>query len=107
MNEELKDMIREVSDESLDRSKIIQSIPDVESVALMLESFPIEERLAIWAEIEPQRRLLVLLNLRHDPRETIIDAMELKELDALFDNMYADELIELSETLPDRLIDRA
>ena len=107
MNEELKDMIREVSDESLDRSKLIKSIQDVESVALMLESFPIEERLEIWAEIEPERRLSVLLNLRHDPRETIIDSMELKELDALFDNMYADELIELSETLPDRLIGRA
>jgi magnesium transporter len=107
MNEELKDMIREVSDESLDRSKLIKSIQDVESVALMLESFPIEERLAIWAEIEPERRLSVLLNLRHDPRETIIDAMSLQELDSLFDNMYADELIELSETLPDRLIGRA
>ena len=91
MNEELKDMIREVSDESLDRSKLIKSIQDVESVALMLESFPIEERLDIWAEIEPERRLSVLLNLRHDPRETILDAMSLQELDALFDNMYADE----------------
>ena len=107
MNEELKDMIREVSDESQGRSKLIKNIQDVESVALMLESFPIEERLEIWAEIEPERRLSVLLNLRHDPRETIIDAMSLQELDALFDNMYADELIELSETLPDRLIGRA
>jgi magnesium transporter len=107
MNEELKDMIREVSDESLDRSKLIKSIQDVESVALMLESFPIDERLEIWAEIEPERRLSVLLNLRHDPRETIIDSMSLEELDALFDDMYADELIELSETLPDRLIGRA
>ena len=33
MNEELKDMIREVSDESLDRSKLIKTIQDVESVA--------------------------------------------------------------------------
>lgn len=107
MNEELKDMIREVSDENLDRSKLIKSMPDAESIALMLESFPIEERLAIWKDIEPERRLPVLLNLRHDPRETIIDSIELKELDALFDNMYADELIELSETLPDRLIGRA
>ena len=107
MNEELKDMIREVSDESLDRSKLVKSIQDDESIALMLESFPIDERLDIWAEIEPEKRLSVLLNLRHDPRETIIDAMSLQELDALFDNMFADELIELSETLPDRLVDRA
>ena len=107
MNEELKDMIREVSDESQDRSKLIKSMQDVDSIALMLESFPVEERLEIWAEIEPEKRLSVLLSLRHDPRETVIDAMSLQELDALFDNMYADELIELSETLPDRLIDRA
>lgn len=107
MNEELKDMIREVSDESLDRSKLIKNIQDDESIALMLESFPIDERLDIWAEIEPEKRLSVLLNLRHDPRETILDAMSLQELDALFDNMYADELIELSETLPERLIERA
>ena len=107
MNEELKDMIREVSDENQDRSKLIKSMQDVDSIALMLESFPIEERLEIWAEIEPEKRLSVLLSLRHDPRETIIDAMSLQELDALFDNMYADELIELSETLPDRLVDRA
>lgn len=107
MNDELKDMIRDVSDESQNRSKLIKGIQEVESIALMLESFPIDERLEIWAEVEPERRLSVLLNLRHDPRETILDAMSLQELDALFDNMYADELIELSETLPDRLVDRA
>ena len=45
-------MIREVSDDNLDRSKLIKSIQDDESVALMLESFPIEERLEIWAEID-------------------------------------------------------
>jgi len=107
MNEELKDMIREVSDESLDRSKLIKTIQDVESVALLLESFPIDERLVIWAYIEPERRLSVLFHFCHDPRETILDAMSLQELYALFDNMYADELIELSETLPERLIERA
>lgn len=107
MNEELKDMIREVSDDNLDRAKLINNMQDAESIALLLESFPIEERLAIWQEVEPERRLSVLLNLRHDPRETIIDAMALQELDALFDNMYADELVELSETLPDRLVGRA
>ena len=84
MNEELKDMIREVSDENQDRSKLIKSMQDVDSIALMLESFPIEERLEIWAEIEPEKRLSVLLSLRHDPRETIIDAIEYGTGDAKY-----------------------
>lgn len=107
MNEELTDYIREFSQDSTDRKKRLNSINDDEQIALILESFPIDDRREVWADIEPERRLRVLLCLRQDPRETILDNLSLNELDALFDGMYADQLIDLAESLPKRLIERA
>ncbi len=107
MSDSIEELIIKAADPSEDRERWLNTIQDEETIALLLESVPIEQRLDIWRDLDSERRLPVLLNLRHDPRETILDAMSLSELDALFDNSDAEALIELAETLPRRLVERA
>ena len=78
-----------------------------DEIGLLLESVPIEDRLILWSKIDSNNRLSVLLCLRHDPRDSIIDEMSFEDLDLLFDDISADQLIELAETLPERLVQRA
>ncbi|TXR54370.1 magnesium transporter [Reinekea thalattae] len=80
---------------------------DFESVALLLESLPLDLRLSTWQQIAPEKRLAVLIEMRSDPREHLFDDMSLAELDALFEGIEPSELVELSESLPERIIDRA
>lgn len=110
MKEELGTILRAMTQEELPLehvTNLVQEIEDDEDLALLLESLPIEDRLRAWPAIAPDRRLNVLLKTRHDPRETILDSLGFEELDALFDGLAADQLIELSETLPNKLVERA
>lgn len=76
-------------------------------VALLLESVPQDQRLELWKEIPQKERLDILLDMRSDPRESILSAMPIEELDELFLEVDAEILIELSESMPNRLVDRA
>ncbi|MBU2863420.1 magnesium transporter [Reinekea forsetii] len=76
-------------------------------VASLLESLPLEDRSITWSEISQEHHLGILVEMRADPREALIDEMSLIELDALFKGMDAEDLVELSDSLPNRLIDRA
>jgi magnesium transporter len=107
MSEELEDILRHITSDDDNRIKAINQINEDDQLALLLESLPIKERIQVWNEIDNNRRLEVLISMRHDPRESIIEASQLNELDALFDGMAADQLIELAETLPQKLVDRA
>lgn len=96
-----------------ERDKPFQLIPKmlasgvVDEVALLLESLPRDERLDAWHKVPTEHRLNVLIEMRGDPREGLLDTLGLNELDELFDDMAAEDLVELSESLPNRLIDRA
>lgn len=83
------------------------ALGDYADVALMLESLPLPARIQAWMEIESEHRLDVLIDMRSDPRESLLDEMSLIELDELFTGIAAEDLVELSESLPPRLIDRA
>ena len=80
---------------------------EFDDVALILESLPLDKRLERWAKIPTASRLNILVVMRGDPRETLLDAMSLDELDALFQEMDAEDLVELADSLPNRLVDRA
>lgn len=111
MSEQLSDLIDEVVEtasddyESIMRQIIATQEPN--EIALLLESLPLEARLDAWGIIPVENRLSILVEMRSDPRERLLDNMELSELDALFEGIAAADLIELSESLPNRLIDRA
>lgn len=112
MAEEISDLINELVDagDAQHESREIQSIisnQEATEVALLLESLPLEQRINVWQEVETDERLDVLVEMRSDPRESILDTMDRAQMDELLTGLEAEALIELSESLPGRLVDRA
>lgn len=111
MAEDLSDLIEAVADtDNQDRNILIGKMlvqRDYDDIALLLESLPQATRLETWSSIPADKRIDILVVMRGDPREGLLDAMSLDELDALFQDIDAEDLVELSESLPNRLIDRA
>ncbi|MEE2730783.1 MAG: magnesium transporter [Pseudomonadota bacterium] len=111
MTEELSDLIGELVDTTPEQQdQVIRQVVatrESEEVALLLESLPLPVRLEAWSKVPAEEKLSILLTMRGDPRETLLDNMTLEQLDALFQGMAAEDLVELSESLPRRMVDRA
>ena len=111
MSEELSELIGEVVDaSSKDQERVISNIvanQEPEEVALLLEALPFNQRLESWSNVPQEEQLSILVAMRSDPRESLLDEMSLESLDSLFQGIEAEDLVELSESLPSRLIDRA
>lgn len=113
MSETLSTLIDEIADargSEPDFKEVINrllSSQDSSEIALLLESLPIGERQATWVNIPANQRLEILVEMRSDPRESLIDVMTFEELDGLFANIAASDLIEIADTLPPRLLERA
>ncbi|PKM30194.1 MAG: magnesium transporter [Gammaproteobacteria bacterium HGW-Gammaproteobacteria-11] len=69
-------------------------------VAYILESLPLEERLAIWQLVKSDRDGDILLEVSDAVRETLIADMDSHELIAAANNLDADELADLAPDLP-------
>jgi magnesium transporter len=80
---------------------------DEDELALLLESLPLQQRLDVWRSIAQHKKLDVLLAMRGDPRETLITATDEQEWNELFFDIEAEDLLELADSLPSELIDRA
>ncbi|SEG55117.1 magnesium transporter [Vibrio hangzhouensis] len=77
------------------------------SVALILEAFPIEQRVRLWRELPLEMHIEVLTDSRAEVRFSILDALsetELKLTLAKLDNL---SLIEWADSLPDEIITEA
>lgn len=111
MAEDLSNVIDEVVEADTDKQELLISKMlvqrDYDDVALLLESLPRDQRLASWEKIPTEHRLNVLVVMRGDPREGLLDVLSLDELDNLFKDIAAEDLVELSESMPNRLVDRA
>jgi len=111
MTDELHDLIGELVDTSTEtQDQVIRQVVatrEPEEVALLLESLPLAVRLDAWSKVPADERLEILLTMRGDPRENLLDNMSLAELDAMFEGMAAEDLVELSESLPKRMVERA
>lgn len=111
MSEELSELIDKVvvaSDGEQERviSNIVAN-QEPEEVALLLEALPFNQRLDSWENVPQEEQLAILVAMRSDPRESLLDEMPLESFDMLFQGMEAEDLVELSESLPSRLVDRA
>ncbi|BDX07078.1 magnesium transporter [Planctobacterium marinum] len=80
---------------------------DASDIALLLESLPVEQRLSVWSEVPKHKKIDVLVAMRGDPREVLIDATDNDEWLQLFTDMDAEVLLELADSLPDRLVESA
>ena len=82
MSQEWNDLIDTRHDDSADqlRERQIQlrQMP-IEEVGLLLESLPVEQRLADWRLLDEPERFDVLLAMRADPRERILDDLSKTE----------------------------
>ncbi|WP_414932938.1 magnesium transporter [Vibrio europaeus] len=77
------------------------------SVALILEAFPIEDRVTLWRGLPLELHIEVLTEARAEVRHSIIDELsetELKLTLAKLDNL---SLIEWADSLPDEIINEA
>ncbi|MFT6268689.1 MAG: magnesium transporter [Alphaproteobacteria bacterium] len=111
MVDQLPDLIEEVvaSDDLSQDTDIANTIAatDAESLALLLESVPLEPRLISWQQVPNAKKLDVLVEMRGDPRTTIIDSTPNEEWDIIFQNVDAEQLLEILDTLPNHLLDIA
>lgn len=77
------------------------------SVALILEAFPIDDRVTLWRGLPLELHIEVLTEARAEVRHSIIDELsetELKLTLAKLDNL---SLIEWADSLPDEIINEA
>ncbi|MDC8829601.1 magnesium transporter [Alteromonas gilva] len=111
MAEALPDLIEElVTDKGPDDIQAVAELllpaEDVE-IATLLESLPVEERISLWEVLPDTRKVDVLVEMRSDPREVLIAAMADEQWSAILADIDAEELLELMDSLPSRLIDLA
>ncbi|MCY7296462.1 magnesium transporter [Alteromonas sp. a30] len=111
----MTDLLPELIEEVVDAPKMgeyesvagVIAIQAASDTALLLESLPIAQRLSTWEMVPKNKRLDVLVHMRGDPRETLIDAIDSEDWDGIFSDIEAEQLLELADSLPSKLVDRA
>ncbi|MGQ0547533.1 MAG: magnesium transporter [Betaproteobacteria bacterium] len=73
-------------------------------IAYMLEALPPEQRLALWELVKADRDGEILLEVADAVRESLIEAMDAKELVAAAETLEADELADIAADLPPSVI---
>ena len=107
----LPDLIEEVvACENLSEDTAVASTiatADAEDLALLLESIPLEQRLNSWEQVPKTKKLEVLVEMRGDPRSTVIESTPIEEWESIFQDVDSEQLLEISDTLPNNLVDLA
>ncbi|HEY6528083.1 MAG TPA: magnesium transporter [Cellvibrionaceae bacterium] len=78
-----------------------------DELALSLESLPLAKRVIAWHHIAQELRLDVLVALRGEARLLLLRNLPSDELPSLFEDLEAEDLLELAESLPESTIDLA
>jgi magnesium transporter len=108
--EDLQASLREVQDLIADktRSAALRARLDAlhpADVAYILEALPLEERLAVWDLVKADRDGEILLEVSEAVRESLIEAMDSRELVAAAETLEADELADIAADLPAGVIE--
>ena len=69
-------------------------------VAYILEALPMEDRLLVWDLVKAERDGEILLEVSDAVRESLIDAMDNRELVAAAAGLDTDEIADLAPDLP-------
>lgn len=77
------------------------------TIALLLESLPLDERYHRWLQIDRQEQVEVLSEMRADPRIDLIKKIPDNELNEFFAELTPEDLIDWSDSLPEKLLNRA
>jgi magnesium transporter len=73
-------------------------------VAYVLESLPLEQRLIVWERVKAEREGEILLEVSEPVRESLIAAMDDRELVAAAGQLDSDEIADLAPDLPREVI---
>lgn len=108
MNEEISTLVERLNDVEINEQQEVfeEAVNDLESteLSLLLESLPIDERLQRWRQVPEEARVDVLVNMRSEARQRIIESIPEDVLEDLFSGLDAEDLIYLSDSLPESLI---
>lgn len=74
-------------------------------IAYVLEALPLEERLVVWDLVKADRDGEILLEVSDAVRESLIAAMDSRELVAAAETLQADELADIAPDLPASVIE--
>jgi magnesium transporter len=74
-------------------------------IAAILEALPLEERRAVWDLVKADRDGEILLEVSDAVRESLIEAMDSRELVAAAETLEADELADIAPDLPPAVIE--
>jgi magnesium transporter len=88
-------------------NELVENVLDSGSIALILEAFPVEQRVRMWRSLPLEMHIDVLTEMRADVRVSVIKSLsetELKLTLAKLDNL---SLIEWEDSLPDDIVTEA
>lgn len=88
-------------------NRFIEQGLDASSIALILEAFPIEQRVRLWRELPLESHIEVLTESRGEVRVSILDALSETELRLTLAKLDNLSLIEWADSLPDDIIEEA
>ena len=74
-------------------------------IAYILESLPIDDRLAVWSLVKSDRDGEILLEVSEPVRDSLIADMDQHELVAAAETLDADELADLAPDLPEEVLE--
>jgi magnesium transporter len=74
-------------------------------LALLLESLPLVSRLEAWEQFSDSIKVPVLVEMRSDASQTIIQTLDDTQLLTLFTGIGADTLLELEDVLPGHIVE--
>src|SRR6185503_18555176 len=74
-------------------------------IAAILEALPLEERAVVWNLVKADRDGEILVEVSDAVRETLIEAMDRRELVAAAETLEADELADIAPDLPPAVIE--
>lgn len=78
-----------------------------EHVAILLEAFPLEQRLSLWDLLSNEFQQHIFLEMKNESRQMILNALDDDACFPLFDKLDANSLLELTEGLSERFIEYA
>ena len=78
-----------------------------EHIAILLEAFPLEQRLSLWKLFSSEAQQLIFLEMKNESRQMILNALDDDACFPLFDRLDANSLLELTENLSERFIEYA
>jgi magnesium transporter len=104
--EDIVELLRRQESDVAVQAELQQRLDELHpaDIAFILESLPLDERLAVWQRVRASRDGEILLEVSDAVRESLIADMDQREIMAAVEPLDADELADLVEDLPTEVL---